>query len=508
MRMWRHLERYFGSGLYTGIAKEALKRYFWPVTSKRYLTVVLPLMVAEWILFKWFYPYADYFTDSYTYIHAAWQGDWISYRPIGYSLFLRAVHALNHSDTFLVTLQYVLVQGACLGLFGMLVKRCGLGGLAARLGLAFLVLDPAVPWLCNFVSSDALFMGLSLIWITLLVAMIREPSWWRLALQTMLLLAIFNMRYAALFYPVVSALTFLLMRKKASTGFKLAGIATSIGVVGVCTLWIKRITYKETGVEVFSGFSGWQVASNVMNLYPFIPVDTAGLSSPECRELAGYARSYFSKMGRSVLSGGPRATTDYLWLPDAPLHRYMNAHRIRQRTDYFTAWNRVAPVFTRYGYSVIRRHPAAFVRYYLCPSAKTFFLPPLAEFEVYNDGRAIVDPIARDWFHYRGLNVRIRYSGAPKRVFAPIPWIYLALNIAFAVTAAPFLCSKCCRERNPVFTGCLELVAVYVLCNACFGIFASPTIVRYQVLTMTLLFLFTLSGAYFPVRASPAKYIS
>ena len=453
-------------------------------------------MTAEWILFKWFYPYADYFTDSYTYIHAAWQGDAISYRPIGYSLFLRAVHLLSHSDTFLVTLQYALVQGACLGLFGMLVKRCGLRGTAARIVLAFLVLDPAVPWLCNFVSSDALFMGSSLIWITLLVAMTREPSWWRLCLQALLLLAIFNLRYAALFYPAVSALSFLLMRKRASTRFKAAGIVASTGAVLVCTLWIKRITYKETGAEVFSAFSGWQIASNVMNLYPFIPVDTTGFPSPECRELAGYVHSYFSKVGPSVLSGGMRATTDYLWLPDAPLHVYMKAVRSRQGTDYYTAWNRVSPVFSRYGFSVIRRHPAAFVRYYMCPSAGTFFLPPLAEFEAYNDGRVTVDPIARDWFGYPGVDVKVRSCSAPKRVFTPVRWFYLAFNIAFAVTTVLFLCSKRCRDGNPVFTGCLELVAMYVLSNACFGIFASPSILRYQVLTMTLLFLFTVSGIY------------
>ncbi|HEY4335682.1 MAG TPA: hypothetical protein VGM89_07285, partial [Puia sp.] len=58
-------------------------------TKRKWLGFVLPLMAAEWIVFKLLYPYADYFTDSYSYIQAAVQRDAISFRPIGYSLFLR-----------------------------------------------------------------------------------------------------------------------------------------------------------------------------------------------------------------------------------------------------------------------------------------------------------------------------------------------------------------------------------------------------------------------------------
>lgn len=113
-------------------------------------------MAGVWIAFKQFYPYADFFTDSFTYIQAAAYKDIIGYRPIGYSIFLRLVHQVSHSDTFLVTLQYAAVQLASLALYSRLLRLCRPAVWAQRLILLFLVLNPVIPYTCNYVSSDAL----------------------------------------------------------------------------------------------------------------------------------------------------------------------------------------------------------------------------------------------------------------------------------------------------------------------------------------------------------------
>ncbi|HWB93075.1 MAG TPA: hypothetical protein VG605_14530, partial [Puia sp.] len=428
------------------------------------------------------------------YIDSAASADAIGYRPIGYSIFLRVVHAISASDTFLVTLQYILVQGASLWLFLTLVKRCGLSVRTGVIVLMVLLLNPMIPYLCNYVSSDALFVGLSLIWITVLMALVREPDWRLLALQVGLLFVIFHLRYVALFYPAVASLTFLLMRKKGSTAFKLIGIISSVGVVIACMGWIKHITYKQTGANVFSAFSGWQIANNALHLYPWVPVDTAGLPSPECRELAADVRDYFEKAGPAILAKEPTSTTEYMWVHSSPLHRYMADVRRRERTTYFNAWNRVAPVFTQYGYFLIRRHPLAYLRYYGWPSARSFFVPGPDVFAVYNEGNKTVDPIAMRWFRYRSIKVRVWSATIQASLLAPIPWICLFLNIAFVVVCLWFLGSRRCREGFPVFTGALELTAAYLLANAVFCIFASPSVLRYQVLPMILLFLFTVSG--------------
>src|ERR1700761_23691 len=177
-------------------------------TCRTYLYVAVPVMLLSWILFKVFYPFADYFTDSYTYIQAAADKDLISYRPIGYSVFLRIVHAVSVSDTFLVSLQYVLVQGAGLCLFFVLITTYRFSLWTQRLLLAFLLLNPLIHYICNCVSSDALFIFGSLFWVILLLRLVRRPSVGVMIAQAVLLLLLFYLRYIALYAVVVSVAAF------------------------------------------------------------------------------------------------------------------------------------------------------------------------------------------------------------------------------------------------------------------------------------------------------------
>src|SRR5579863_1726354 len=117
--------------------------------TKKYRSIFFVAMVVGWIVFKCCYPYPDFFTDSYTYIQAAADQDAVSYRPIGYSLFLRLVHGVWRSDTFLVTIQFLLVQLSCWRLFALLVRRCGPGAGVQVMIAIFLAFNPLVYYLCN-----------------------------------------------------------------------------------------------------------------------------------------------------------------------------------------------------------------------------------------------------------------------------------------------------------------------------------------------------------------------
>jgi hypothetical protein len=470
------------------IAKEALKR-------AGYRAWLYPVLAAEWILFKCCYPYADFFTDSYSYIQAAGAGDAIGYRPIGYSVFLRAVHWLWASDTFLVTIQYVLVQGASLALILWLRRWCNPGERAMRVLFAFPALNPLVPYLCNYVSSDALFVALSLLWLITLLELWKRPAWGWLILQIVLLFVIFHLRYLAMYYPAVAALT-VLLAKKAKPVLKLAGVAGSIGVIAAGVSLVRHTTERETGAAIFSAFSGWQIASNALNMVPYLPDEPARFPTPECDRLAADVRTYFDKTGPALRERRPSATTDYMWVKTSPLHVYLADYRRQHALDYFTAWNRVAPTFTQYGYFLIRRHPWAYMRYYIWPSAEGFFWSPLDVFAVYNEGNRTVDPVARDWFHYTTLEPRVLSPTIQRKLFAPMPAFYLALNVLYLVIVTVFLGSRVRRERYPVLTGCLRLASAYLLANACFCIIASPSVFRYQALPMIILFVFATCGFY------------
>jgi hypothetical protein len=452
-------------------------------------------MVLVWILFKIFYPYADYFTDSYSYIQAAAHHDIIDFRPIGYSIFLRLVHALSASDTFLVTVQYALVQLASLSLLIKLQRLCRPAEWVPRLILVFIVFNPAIPYTCNYVSSDALFIALSLLWFDLLIDLVLRPSGGRLVLQLLLLACIFNIRYVALYYPAVAAIAFFLMRK--DWLFKLAGIGTSVAVVGIGTLAVKSITREQTGAAIFSAFSGWQIANNALHLYPYIPVDTTGIPSAESQQLAHYVSAYFDSAAPALAKRGPVSTTGYMWEHSSPLHQYMKAYQKRFSLSYFTAWNRVGVVFTEYGYHLVRKHPLAFGRYYIWPSLKSYFYTPLDVYAIYNEGHMEVDPVAQHWFGYKSTRVRVSSATFQGSLLAPMPLLYFLLNIAFVIATGLFLKERVLRERNPAFTLCLRLAAAYLLANAAFCVFASPTVLRYQVLPVIILFVFTVYAIHF-----------
>jgi len=462
---------------------------------KRDILITGFAMVAVWIVFKYFYPYADFFTDSFSYIQAAAGRDSIDYRPIGYSIFLRLVHVVSASDTFLVSLQYVLVQTASLVLYVRLQRLCRPVRWADRLILIFLVLNPVIPYTCNYVSSDALFIGLSLLWLNLLIGMILRPSWGKLWLQLLLLALIFNIRYVALYYPAVAAIAFFLMRKDLL--FKVVGIATSIVVVLAGIFFIKSITREQTGASIFSAFSGWQIANNALHIYPHIPVDTEGLPSAESRILAGYVKVYFDRTGPELIKKGPSATTAYMWERSSPLHQYMDAYQKQHSLSYFIAWNRVGVVLTEYGYHLVRKHPLAFGRYYLWESAKSYFHTPLDVYAVYNEGNRDVDVVAKNWFNYRSQRLRVSSATIQGKLLGWIPALYIVLNVIFVLAALLFLRVPELRQRHPEFTLYLRLICAYLLANAAFCIFASPTVLRYQVLPVILLFVFTVYAVHF-----------
>jgi hypothetical protein len=473
--------------------------------TRKYWYIIFPATAILWILFKRCYPFPDFFTDSYTYIQAAADHNAISYRPIGYSLFLRLLHAVGHSDTLLVTVQFLLLQSSCWLLFATVCRSCDLGVRVQVLIAAFLVLNPLVYYISNYVSSDALFIALSLFWVTSLMRSMAAPTWRGLVIQWILLLGIFYTRYVALFYPVVAAICYCWLRR--DWRFRLAAIAGSVLIIAGGVLSTRELTRAEMGTATFSGFSGWQMANNALHLYPWLPVDSVGLP-PATLPLAGYVSQYFKQEGATIRKNPPGATTAYMWEQSSPLHQYFDAwRRAHSQLSYFTAWNRVAPVFSQYGYSVMRRHPLAFGRYYLVPSAGSFLMPPLDVFSTYLDGKKDIDPIARDWFGYREGRPWVCSATIQGRICAPFPWLSLIMTLAFVGMAGMFLLKREMRDRNPGFTRCLRVAGIYLGVNLCFNVFASPSVYRYQVLPLILLTIFTACGFFVVIYRKQSSHV-
>jgi hypothetical protein len=397
------------------------------MTQKWLIAVTASLL--QFFIFKHFYPSASFFEDSYTYIYAAMEHDAISFRPIGYSWFLILVHAVSASDTFLVFVQYSLLQGAGLYLYFSIERLYSPRRIIQYILFVFLVFDPLILYLANVVSSDALFIALSLVWLTELLWLIRRPSTRHFLVQLFLLILIFYTRYNALCYPVIAAAAFLFTRR--GLLFRLTGIVSSVLVLVLGVLIVREITRQQTGVKIFSAFSGWQIANNALFMYPYIEVDPSLLPSAECRELDSLVKA--TPVHHPV-------DTWYMWDPRSPLKKYMRMRQQREHTGYFTAWNKVAPVFSQYGYYLTTRHPLLFTREYLWPGTRVFFYPSLEMLMRYNEGNSNVDQTAKDWFHLSSTKVGIACSpDLQRRLLGPFPAFYLAINLAFVLGAVWFL---------------------------------------------------------------------
>jgi hypothetical protein len=327
-----------------------------------------------------------------------------------------------------------------------------------------------------------MFIGLSLYWITVLIRVINRPIWHQVIIQAVLLFFIFKLRFAALYYPVISVIALIICRRP--WWFKTAGIALTILPIAFEIQHTISVTRKVTGTAIFSAFSGWQIANNALNMYPYIKVNTSALPSRDCIELDSIVRKYFNTY--HTAGSNAAATTDYMWNSHLPLKTYMN-YRMSQDKNltWFKAWHRVAPVYTEYGYSLIKKHPVAYARYYLWPTAITYLLPPIENLGIYNEGKDSVSKIAQNWFWYKSTRVTSVSKTFQRLLIAPYTYLFLALNIIFGWLLIALLV----KRRAPatiIFIGILWIV------HGCFNIFSTPVIYRYQHFAFIVLFAFSL----------------
>jgi len=462
--------------------------YFYGMTAqKRKWLIAAPVILLQFLVFKHFYPFASFFQDSYSYIYAAMERHVISFRPVGYSWFLLLIHGIWASDTFLVFVQYCLLQLAGLYLYFSIDRLYRPRKVIGNILFYVLLLDPVILYIANLVSSDALFIVLTLVWLTALLWLIHRPTWGRMLLQLVLLILIFYIRYTALYYPVVAAAAFMITPR--SLVYKITGVVASVMALTLGTMMISEITWRQTGVKIFSAFSGWQIANNALYVYPYIEVNAARLPSPECRELDSVVRTKIDRVSP------PSLDTRYMWDPQSPLKEYMRLRQRREHTDYFTAWNRVGPVFSQYGYYLLSGHPWLFWREYGWPSTRVFLYPPLDVLARYNEGKSNVDETAKEWFHYSSTRVTaVVQPDLQGYILTPFLPLWLFLNFAGILATIVFLLRGRARFRmlQENFRKGLTLTSAFLGVNTAFSVFATPNVFRYQVGPLIWMCAFTL----------------
>lgn len=464
-------------------------RHFVMIENKVYCLIVLSLMLLQFFIFKLLYPFPDFFSDSYSYIMAADLHFNVNIWPIGYSRFLALFHWFSHSGFALICFQYLAYAFSSL-YFYLTITYFYPTGKNTRIFLClFLFFNPLFLYLANYVTSDMLFVSMSIVWLTQLIWILHRPKLYQVIVQALLMFIMFTFRYNAMIYPLISAGVFLLSKQKAWV--KVLGILFGPALILPFIIWSSQAAKVMTGTAQFPPIlGGWQWGNNALYMRGFIREDSNAFPTPQTAELDRIARRFFNLPARPQDQLADYVANFFIREPQAPLKQYMARHyRPRTEYDYVAAWGKSAVVFDQYGKFLIKRHPWAFARYYLLVNAKNYFIPPLEKLEIYNLGEDEMWLEGQNWFQYSSPRVWCISKELQGTVLALFPIFFLIVNIYYTIILYLFIRRGGFRKTSKITKYTIWVITTFLALNATFSIFANIIVIRYQIFPM-LVFLF------------------
>jgi hypothetical protein len=452
------------------------------------LYLAVAAIIIQFIIFKYLYPFANYiYGDSFAYLEAADQNLTINKYLIGYSKFLRLVSVFAKPDLVLVSIQFLMIQCSTLFLLFTIFYFYKTGRITQTILLCFMVFNPLFLHLSNMVSSDGLFLALSMIWFALLLWIIFRPSNKIIYWHAIVLFAAFTVRYNALIYPFIAMLAFWL--SKLSLRKKITGLGLGLLLFG----WFVVLTlfqYKKlTGYWQYSPFSGWQLANNAMGIYR--EVDSADREPVplKFRTLDNMVRKYYDTDHVPIEA----ASTVFMWEPKLPLMRYnnslFNAKDISE--PKFKEWASMGPFYSSYGLYIIKKYPVHYLHYFVWPNSLNYLAPPVEYLGYYNGGYATVPESAVKWFGYTSNQVKTRMKSGKVWILHYYPFVVSISNLIMLLGLLSYLLLKG-WQYNTSFNKSILLAGFVWILNAAFTIFVASVALRFQVFPALLCATFSL----------------
>jgi hypothetical protein len=433
-------------------------------------------IVLQFTVFKYLYPYANYIHgDSFSYLKAAEQNLTISTYPIGYPKFLRLISVFAKPDFVLVSIQYLLIQCSTLFLLFSIFYFYKAGRVMQAILFCFMVFNPLSLHLANMVSSDGLFLALSMTWFALLLWITHKPSSKIICWHAIVLFAAFTVRYNALIYPFIAALAFGLSKlpfRKKVTGLGL-GLFLCCWLVAISMFQYKKLT----GYWQFSPFSGWQLANNAMYVYPEVDSADREPVPPQFRTLNNMIRKFYDN--NPILPRG-EASTAYMWTEWLPLRKYSDSlFSVKNSSETkFKKWASMGPLYSSYGMYFIKKHPRYFLRHFVLPNSVKYFLPPVEYLGYYNWNHPTVPESAVKWFGYTNNQVKTRMKSGKVSILTPYPYLVCIANLTMLLILLAYLLLKG-WQNNTTFNKIILLAGFIWIANAGFTIFAASTALRF-----------------------------
>lgn len=450
-------------------------------------------IIIQFAIFKYLYPFASYIHgDSFSYITAADKNLNINTYLIGYSKFLRLLSVFSKSDIIVAACQYLLLQCSVLFLLFSLFYFYRPSKVVQTILVCFMVSNPLLLHLANLISSDGLFLSLSMTWFSLLLWIIFQPSFKIIILHALVLFFAFTIRYNSLIYPIISLLAFAfsnLSIKQKLTGF-------SFGLA-LCAMFILFTSYnykKLTGHWQYSPFSGWQFTNNAMYAYRY--VDSAD-RKPVTKKFETFdkkVRKYFDNHRdiKKYAYEKIKAGTFYMWSPGLPMMSYRDSifNKDTLASD-FKKWATLAPFYKSYGIYIIKKYPFHFIKYFIWPNTIKYYSPPVEFLSRYNSGKSSVNEQTKQWFEYNSTAIKTRMKNNKSWTLYFYPILSGIINVIMLLTLIYYIVLKGWRTDNKtskiIFLGSM----VWIL-NALFTISASSAALRFQSFPILLTTIFSM----------------
>jgi hypothetical protein len=463
------------------------------LSRKVILLLSMLALIIQFVIFKYLYPYPSFiYGDSFTYLQTAYYNLDINTYMVGYSRFLRFFSVFSTSDTALVAFTYIFIQCSSLFLLHTLFYFYRPGKVVQVVLLCFVIFSPLSLHLANLISSDGLFVGLSLVWFALLIWIIHRPSKQIIIAHAVVLFIAFTVRYNALIYPFISALAFYI--SKMHVKHKLAGVGL---VVLLCGSFVFYTTYKYkqlTGHWQYSPFSGWQLANNGMYAYKYVDSTQRKPVPKKLERLDAKVRQYFDASHNQ--HPHPQefvpASTIYMWTPGLPLWKYRDSlFKSDPNAKELKKWSSMGPLYKDYGLQIISQYPLHFAKYFLWPNAQKYYTPPIEFLGQYNSGKDSAAKIAQLWFKYKESKVYTRLKDNQVMALNFYPILSGLINVVMLCALVCYTALNGLKIKGNFRIGILMGATMWLL-NAGFTIFASSPALRFQSFPLLLTTIFTI----------------
>jgi 4-amino-4-deoxy-L-arabinose transferase-like glycosyltransferase len=455
-------------------------KYISNTHNKRLLLIAALIGITYFIILRMLYPIPSFYSDSFTWVGAAKRNQPVTFRPIGYSKFIQFFKIFSTSDIALIAGQFLSNLLANLFLFFTVCYFFTFKQSYKLILFVLLVANPLYLFYSNYVSSDAFFCSLTVLWFTLLIWIMHKPSWSIVLIHLIALGALFELRYNAIIYPYVSAIALLLTNERWMK--KLVIIFLTFLLIACLILATIKATENYAGVRIFSAFSGWQMASNAMNILQHESVDSTSIKDNETRKVLNYVTPFFDTT--TFVPGS--ASAWYMWHDYSPLKKYMKVYD--SKSVYFKTWNELGHVYNNFGKTIILKHPLSYLKYFVLPNSKNYFLPPLEAYETYMEGRDTIAKIAVEYFKYKSAKTPRDHPLIYAIVFNPWRYIFPIINVLIIIPGLLYLWTKSYKANTALFNKTLVCFIALYIGNFLFVVLLAPTVFRYHVFILTLSF--------------------